>query len=166
MTTEHNHPDLTATDITAKRLHMEIKQEDYWKPNRTKPLLEMFTKLHTEGSRNYGQRECRITLPEAYQMTTKMAAEKSTKESAMKLTGIVYQVNQNSLKHQRYWNQPPPEHFHRRRRITGKDHRNISWEKREVNQDIHRDAHRVAHREAVYRDVYQEVNWKVTDAMF
>jgi hypothetical protein len=56
-------------------------------------------------------------------------------------------------------------------KITGKDHRKRSWEKREVNQDIHRDAHReavypVAHREAVYRDVYQEVNWKVTDAMF
>jgi hypothetical protein len=69
-------------------------------------------------------------------------------------------------------------------KMTAKDHRKRSWEKREVNQDIHRVAHqvahqkavyqvahreavhRVAHREAVYRDVYQEVNWKVTDAMF
>jgi hypothetical protein len=30
---------------------MEIKREDYRKPNRTKPLLEMFTEWHTEGSR-------------------------------------------------------------------------------------------------------------------
>jgi hypothetical protein len=29
MTTEHNHRDLTAMDITAKRLHMEIEREDY-----------------------------------------------------------------------------------------------------------------------------------------
>ena len=35
----------------------------------------------------------------------------------------VYQVDQNSLKHRRYGNQPPPEHFLRGRRITGKDHR-------------------------------------------
>jgi hypothetical protein len=55
MTTEHNHPDLTATDITAKRLHMEIEREDYRGPNQTKPLLEMFTEWHTEGSINYGR---------------------------------------------------------------------------------------------------------------
>jgi len=78
-------------------------------------------------------------------------------------------------------------------KMTAKDPRKTSWEKREVNQDIHRVAHRVAHqnavyrvahreavyqvahreavhrvahREAVYRDVYQEFNWKVTDAIF
>jgi hypothetical protein len=97
MTTEHNHRDLTATDITAKRLHMEIEGKDYREPNRTKPLQAMFTEWHTEGSRNYGRTayrmESRITLPEAYQMTTEkptdilpklpteMAAEKSTKKS-------------------------------------------------------------------------------------
>jgi hypothetical protein len=97
MTTEHNHRDLTATDITAERLHMEIEREDYWEPNRAKPLLEMLTEWHTEGSRNYGRTtyrtECRTILPEAYQMTTEkpmdilpklpteMAAEKSTKNA-------------------------------------------------------------------------------------
>jgi len=66
-------------------------------------------------------------------------------------------------------------------KMTAKDHRKRSWEKREVNQVIHRVAHRVAHqkavyqvahreavyrvahREAVYRDVYEEVDRKVTD---
>jgi hypothetical protein len=93
--TKHKQPDLTATDIAAERLHMEIEREDHRKPNRTKPLLEMFTEWHTEGSRIYGRRvyrtECRITLPETYQITTEkpmdilpklpteMATEKSTK---------------------------------------------------------------------------------------
>ena len=169
ITTEHNHRDLTAMDITAERLHMEIEKEDYRKPNRTKPLLAMFTESHTEELRNYGRTafrtESRITLPEAYQMNT----EKSTDilpKMPTEMTSKAYQVDQDSLNHRRYWNQSPPEDFHRGRKITGKDHRKRSWEKREVNQDIHRDAHRVAHREAVYRDVYQEVNWKVTDAMF
>jgi len=36
MTTEHTHRDLTAMDITPERLHMEIDQEDYRKPNWTK----------------------------------------------------------------------------------------------------------------------------------
>jgi hypothetical protein len=58
--------------------------------------------------------ESRITLPEAYQITTKkptdilpkltteMAAEKSTKKSTAKLTGKVYYVDPDSLKHRRY----------------------------------------------------------------
>jgi len=177
ITTEHNHRDLTAMDITAERLHMEIERENYWEPNRRTPLLEMFTEWHTEGSRNYGrtayQTESRITLLEAYQMTTekptdilpklptKMAAEKSTKKSTTKLTGKVYQVDQDSLKHRHYWNQPPPEDFDWGRRIRGRNNRKRSWEKREVNQDIHRDAHRVAHREAVYR--YVSYHMKITD---
>jgi len=86
---------LPLPDITAEGLHMEIEREDYWEPNQTTPLLEMFTEWHTEGSRNYGRMayrtESRITLPEAYQMTTEkptdilpklpteMAADKSTK---------------------------------------------------------------------------------------
>ena len=86
---------LPLPDITAERLHIEIEREDYWEPNRTTPLLEMFTEWHTEGSRNYGRTayrtESRITLPEAYQMTTEkptdilpklpteMAADKSAK---------------------------------------------------------------------------------------
>jgi len=53
MTTEHNHRDLTEMDITTERLHMEIEREDYRKPNRTKPMLEMFTEWHTEGSRKH-----------------------------------------------------------------------------------------------------------------
>jgi hypothetical protein len=57
---EHNHQDLTATDISAERLHMDIEHEDYWKPNWTKPLLEMFTEWHTEGSRNNGRKVYRI----------------------------------------------------------------------------------------------------------
>jgi len=129
---EHNHQDLTATDITAEKLDMEIEREDYRKHNRTKPLLEMFTKWHTEGSRNYGRIASRITSPEAYQMTTEkptdilpklpteMAAEKSTKKSTTKLTDKVYQVDQDSLKHRLYWNQPPPEDFHWGRRIRGR----------------------------------------------
>jgi hypothetical protein len=133
---------------------MEIEREDYREPNRTKPLLAMFTEWHTEASRNYGQMayrtECRITLPEAYQITTEKPTDILPKLPT-ELTGKVYQVDQDSLKHRRYWNQPPPEDFHRGRRIrgrrlhekiTGKDHRKRSWEKREVNQDIHRDAHR------------------------
>jgi hypothetical protein len=48
MTTEHHHRDLTAMDINAERLYMEIEQEDYRKPNRKKQLLEMFTERHTE----------------------------------------------------------------------------------------------------------------------
>jgi hypothetical protein len=40
-------------ELTAERLYMEIDQVDYRKPDRTKPLLEMFTEWHTEGSRNY-----------------------------------------------------------------------------------------------------------------
>jgi len=57
----------------------------------------------------------------------KLPTEKSTKKSTAKLTGKVYQVDQDPLKHRRYWNQPPPEDFHRGRRIrgrkiTGKDH--------------------------------------------
>jgi hypothetical protein len=86
-------------------------------------------------------------------LPTEMAADKSTKKSTMKLTGKVYQVDQDSLKHRRYWNQPLPEDFHWGRRIRGRNHRKRSWEKREVNQDIHRDAYRVAHQEAVYRYV-------------
>jgi len=174
MTTDHTHRDPTATDITAERLHMDIEREDHREPNQTKPLLEMFTAWHTEVSRTYGGMACRtespITLPEAYHMTTEkatdilpklppeMATQKLTTDSTTKLTGKVYQVDQNSLNHQRYWNQPPPEHFHWGRRITERDHRKISWEKREFNQDIHQDANRVAHREAVSRDDYQELN--------
>jgi len=76
---------------------MEIEREDYREPNRTKPLMEMFTEWHTEGSRNYRRTacrtECRATLPEFYQMTTEkptdnlpklpteMATEKSTKNA-------------------------------------------------------------------------------------
>jgi hypothetical protein len=76
---------------------MEIEREDYREPNRTKPLMEMFTEWHTEGSRNYRRTacrtECRTTLPEAYQMTTEkpsdilpklsteMATEKLTKNA-------------------------------------------------------------------------------------
>jgi len=98
MTTEHNHRDLTAMEITAERLQMEIKWEDYREPNLIKPLLEMFTEWHAEGSRNYGrtvyQTESRITLPEAYQMTTKkptdilpkLPTETRTKKSTTKLT--------------------------------------------------------------------------------
>jgi len=29
-------------------LHMEIEREDYREPNRTKPLMEMFTEWHTK----------------------------------------------------------------------------------------------------------------------
>jgi len=39
------------------------------------------------------------------------------------------------------------------KKITGKDHRKRTWEKREVNQHIHWDALRVAHQEAVYQVV-------------
>ena len=108
---------LPLPDITAERLHMEIQREDYC-------------------SRKYGrtayQTESRITLPEAYQRTTEkpthilsklpteMAAEKPTKKSTTKLTGKVYQVDQDSLKHWHYWNQPPPEDFHGGRRIRGR----------------------------------------------
>jgi len=115
---------------------MEIEGEDYREPNPIKPLQEMFTDSITEGSRNNGQTayrtESRITLPQAYQMTTEtppdilpklptmMAAEKSTKKSTTKLTSKVYQVDQDSLKHRCYWNQPPPEDFHWGRRIRGK----------------------------------------------
>jgi hypothetical protein len=53
-------------------------------------------------------------------LPTEMAAEKSTKKSTTKLTGKVYQVDEDSLKHWRYWNQPPPEDFHRGRRIRGR----------------------------------------------
>jgi len=70
MTTEHIHWYLTATDITAERLYMEIEWEDYREPNQIKPLLEMITEWHSEGSRNNGQTAYRteswITLPEAY----------------------------------------------------------------------------------------------------
>ena len=128
------------------------------------------------------------SLPNDYQKangySTEAAYRDTHQEVYHKVDQEVYQVDQDSLKHRRYWNQPPPEDFHRGRRIRGrrsqekitgndhrkisqeKDHRKRSCEKREVNQDIHQDAHRVAHREAVYRDVYQEVNWKVTNAMF
>jgi hypothetical protein len=86
--------------------------------------------------------ESRITLPEAYQMTTEkptdilpklpteMAAEKSTKKSTTKLTGKVYQVDEDSLKHWRYWNQPPPEDFHWGRRIRGR-----RWQQKIVGKD-------------------------------
>jgi len=76
---------------------MEIEREGYWEPNWTKPLMKMLTDWCTEGSRNYRQTacrmECRTTLPEAYQMTTKkptdilpklpteMATEKLTKNA-------------------------------------------------------------------------------------
>jgi hypothetical protein len=138
---------------------MEIELEDYREPNQTKPLLAMFTQWHTEGSRNYGRTayrtEFRITLPEAYQITTEKPTDILPKLPT-EFTGKVYQIDQDSLKHRRYWNQPPPEDFHRGRRIrgrrirgrrlhekiTGKDHRKRSWEKRKVNQDIHRDAPR------------------------
>jgi len=53
-------------------------------------------------------------------LSTEMAAEQLTKKSSTKLTGKVYQVDQDSLRHRCYWNQPPPEDFHRRRRIRGK----------------------------------------------
>ena len=49
-------------------------------------------------------------------LPTEMAAEKST----TKLTGKVYQIDQDSMKHRRYWNQPPPEDFHWGRRIRGR----------------------------------------------
>jgi hypothetical protein len=174
MTTEHNHRDLTATDITAKRLHMEIERENYREPNRTKPLLEMFTERHTEGSRNYGQMayrmECRITLPEAYQMTTEKPTdvlqklptetriEKSIEKSTAKLpSNVYYQVDQDSLKHRRYCSQPPPEDFHRGRRIrmrkiTGKDQ---GRRYRKTNTSVT--------YQTLHRDDYQQVDRKVTD---
>jgi len=92
---------------------MEIKRENYRNPNRTKPQLEMFTEWHTEASRRYGrmpyQTYCRITLPAAYQRTTKKrmdilpklptetGTEKSTEQSTATLTDKVYQVDQDSL---------------------------------------------------------------------
>jgi hypothetical protein len=51
---------------------------------------------------------------------TEMAAEKSIKKFTTKLTGKVQQVDQDSLKHRHYWNQPPPEDFYWRRRILGR----------------------------------------------
>jgi hypothetical protein len=63
-------------------------------------------------------------LPNDYRETngysTKTRTEKSTEKSMVKLTSKVYQVDQDSLKHRRYWNQPPPEDFHRGRRIRGR----------------------------------------------
>jgi len=97
---------------------------------------------HTERSRNYGRTayrtESRITLAEAYQMTTEkltdilpklptqMPSEKSTNKSTTKLTGKVYQVGQDSLKHRRNWNQPLPKYFHWGRRIRGSNYGKIS----------------------------------------
>jgi len=66
-------------DITAESNHMELEQEDYRKRNWAKPLLEMYTEWHTEGSRNNGRMASRtdspITGPEAYQMTTEKAKD-------------------------------------------------------------------------------------------
>jgi hypothetical protein len=61
-------------------------------------------------------------------LPTERLTEKSTKKSTVKLPGnVYYQVYQDSLKHRRYWNQPPPEDMHqgrriKRRKITGTDH--------------------------------------------
>jgi len=110
-----DHRDLTATDITAEGLNMEIERDDYREPNWTKPLMEMFTEWNTKGSRNYRgtayRTEWRIKLPEAYQMTTEkamdilpklpteMATEKSTKNAPRvyrKVDQQVYQVDHDA----------------------------------------------------------------------
>jgi len=52
-------------------------REDYREPFHTKRLTETVTEWRTEGSKNYCRAayptECQTTLPEAYQMRTKMA---------------------------------------------------------------------------------------------
>jgi len=52
---------------------MEIERADYRELYRTKPLTEMFTEWHPEGSRNFHQTayrtEYRAIIPEAHQMT-------------------------------------------------------------------------------------------------
>jgi len=184
MPTANNHRDHSATDITAERLHMEIEREDFWEPNRTKPLLQIFTEWHTKGWINYYriakrhtersrnqcgtpyQTEYRMTLPEAYQMTTELTTdilaklptetltEESTKKSTVKFPGnVYYQVYHDSLKHWRYWNQPPPEDMHqgrriKRRRITGKDHgKRRSWP----------EGHRYLFRNTLVRSIYKSM---------
>jgi hypothetical protein len=55
MATEDHHQNLIAMVVTDKRLQMEIEGKDYLDPNWTQPLLEMFSELHTRGSRNSGR---------------------------------------------------------------------------------------------------------------
>jgi len=72
-----NRQDLTATNITAEGLHMEIEREDYREPNRTKPLMEMFAEWHFERLRNYRRTLANI-LPK---LPTEMVTEKSIKNT-------------------------------------------------------------------------------------
>jgi hypothetical protein len=100
--------------------------------------------------------------------------EKSTKKSTAKLTGdVYYQVDQDPPKHRRYWNQPPPEDFHRgrrirRRKITGKDHgrRYGKTNTSVTNQTLHRDDYQEVDRDslkAAYPVQPKTVDRKVTD---
>jgi len=86
---------------------------------------------HTErNAESHYQRPTKV-LPRNQRIFYQPRTEKLTEKSTVKLTSKVYQVVQDSLNHRRYWNQPPPEDFHRWRRIrgrrsqekiTGKDH--------------------------------------------
>jgi len=61
-----------------------------------------------------------MTTEKPTDILLKLPTEKSTEKSTAKLTSKVYQVDQDSLKHRRYCNQPPPEVSHRGRRIRGR----------------------------------------------
>jgi hypothetical protein len=61
-------------------------------------------------------------------LRTKTHTKHSNKKSTVKLTGKVYQVNNDLLKDWQYWNQPLPEDFHPGRRIRGEDHSKRSQE--------------------------------------
>jgi len=113
---------LPLADITAKRLHMEIEQDYYWEPNRTTPRLEMFTEW-PNGIPNGIPNHLSRGLPNDYRVVNGYSTEAAYRDGRR-------EVDQDSLKHRRYWNQPLPEDFHWGRRIRWR-----RWQQKIIGKD-------------------------------
>jgi hypothetical protein len=135
MTTEHNHQDLSATDISAERLHMEIEREDYREPIRTKRLLEMFTEW-PNGIPNGIPNHLTGGLPNDYQEANGYSTEAAYRDTHREVDREVYhEVDRQSLPCRPRFTETPAlleSAFARRlssgekdqgEKITGNDHR-------------------------------------------
>jgi hypothetical protein len=165
MPTEHNHQDLTVTDITAEGLHMEIER------NTGSPTKLQWPNGIPNGIPNH------LTggLPNDYQEANGYSTEAAYRYGRREIDQEVYhEVDQQSLPSRPRFTEILAllESASARRlslgekdqgeKMTAKDHRKRSWEKREVNQDIHRVAHRVAHQKAVYQVAHREAVYRDT----
>jgi len=100
------------TEISQRRMSMEIKGEDDRELYRTKPQIEMITEWRTKRSRNYHrmacQTECQPTRPEGYKLITakpiNILSNRATKMATAKLTKKATKLSSNWLSlRSSYW---------------------------------------------------------------